>query len=110
MKSEYPIKYGYHKFVTSAVIVNYQGRPQDLGGGGQHFFFLILEFACREATRIARGFGGMLPREFFLKQCNLVRFRVHFDQICLYFIQKINILETRLLWGISHEEIFENML
>ena len=88
MKSEYPIKYGYHKFITSAVIVNYQGRPQDLGGGA-NIFFLIWEFACREATRIARGFGGMLPQEIFLKQCNLVRFRVHFDQICLYFIQKL---------------------
>ena len=65
MKSEYPIKYGYHKFVTSAVIVNYQGRPQDLGGGGQQFFFLIWEFACREATRIARGFGGMPPEKLF---------------------------------------------
>ena len=29
----------------------YQGRPQDLGGGGaKKFFFQILEFACREAT------------------------------------------------------------
>ena len=28
-----------------------QGRPQDLGGGGQEFlFFQIWEFACREAT------------------------------------------------------------
>ena len=27
---------------------------------------------------------------------------------CLY--KKINILDTRLLWGISHEEIFENIL
>ena len=64
MKSEYPIKYGYHKFITGAVIVNYQGSPQDLGGGA-NIFFLIWEFACREATRIARGFGGMLPLEFF---------------------------------------------
>ena len=27
-----------------------QGRPQDLGGGGQEFFFQIWNFACREAT------------------------------------------------------------
>ena len=54
--------------------------------------------------RIARGFGGMLPQENFLKRCNLVRLKVYFDQIlCLF-------LDTRLLWGISHEEIFENML
>ena len=31
------------------------------------------------------GFGGMLPREFFLKRCNLVRFRVYFDQILSLF-------------------------
>ena len=29
---------------------NWQGRPQDLGGGGQEIFFQIWEFACREAT------------------------------------------------------------
>ena len=64
------------------------------------------------------GFGGMLPRENFLKRCNLVRFRVYFDQILsLFFFQKFtifyikkNTLNTRLLWGISNEEIFENML
>ena len=27
-----------------------------------------------------------------------------------FFIQKINILDTHLLWGISREEIFENLL
>ena len=64
MKSEYPIKYGYHKFITSAVIVIYHGRPQDLGGGGPTIF-LIWEFACREATRIARGFGACPPRNCF---------------------------------------------
>ena len=35
-------------------------------GGGQEFFFQVWEFACREAMRIDRGFGGMLPpRKFF---------------------------------------------
>ena len=28
----------------------------------------------------------------------------------IFYIKKINILDTRLLWGISHKEIFENML
>ena len=63
------------------------------------------------------GFGGMLPRENFLKRCNLVRFRVYFDQILSLFFSKnaifyikINILDTHLLWGISREEIFENLL
>ena len=31
------------------------------------------------------GFGGMPPRENFLKRCNLVRFRVYFDQILSLF-------------------------
>ena len=49
-----------------------QGRPQDLGGGGgQEFFF--------QPCALLGGFGGMLPRENFLKRCNLVRFRVYFD-------------------------------
>ena len=62
-----------------------RGVPR-IGRGGQKFFFSqILEFACREAIRIARGFGGMLPRENFLKRCNLVRFRVYFDQILSFF-------------------------
>ena len=60
----------------------------------------------------------MLPREIFLKRCNLVRFRVYFDQILSLFFKKnyhflykkINISDTRLLWGISYENFFENML
>ena len=51
-----------------------QGRPQDLGGGAKNFFFRFgnLHVAKRhaahgEAMRIARGFGGMLPRENFVK-------------------------------------------
>ena len=103
-----------------------QGRPQDLGGGGQEFYFFrfgTLHVAKRhaahgEAMRITRGVGGMLHRENFLKRCNLVRFRVYFDQILSLFFfknyhflyKKINILDKLLLWGISHEEIFENML
>ena len=31
------------------------------------------------------GFGGMLPREIFLKWCNLVCFRVYFAQILSLF-------------------------
>ena len=34
------------------------------------------------------GFGGMLPRENFLKRCNLVSFRVYFDQILSSFFFK----------------------
>ena len=73
----------------------WQGRPQDLGGGGQEFFFRFgnLHVAKRHAAhgetmRIARGFGGMLPREKFLKRCNLVRFSVYFDQILSLFFSE----------------------
>ena len=56
----------------------------------------------------------MPPRENFLKRCNLVLFRVYFVLIffkkCHFLYKKINILDTHLLWGISREEIFENLL
>ena len=71
------------------------------------------------------GFGGMPPRENFLKWCNLVRFGVYFDQIlslknfnnyhflyknikiAIFLYKRINILDTRLLWGnYFREEIF----
>ena len=102
-----------------------QGRPQDLGGGGPRFFFTDLGICMSRSDmlRMAKpcallgGFGGMLPRENFLKRCNLVRFRVYFDQILSlffskksHFLYKKNILDTHLLWGISREEIFENLL
>ena len=34
-----------------------------------------------EATRLLGGFGGMPPRENFLKWCNLVRFREYYAKI-----------------------------
>ena len=41
-------------------------RLQDLGGGRARYFFLICEFACREAMRIARGvWGHDPPKNFF---------------------------------------------
>ena len=71
------------------------------------------------------GFGGMPPREIFLKWFNLVRFGVYFHQIlslkiskitifikknlkiAFFLYKRINILDTRLLWGnYSREEIF----
>ena len=86
------------------MIFIYQGRPQDLGGGGPRIFFfrfVNLHVAKRhaahgEAMRIARGFGGMLPQENFLKRCNLVRFRVYFDQILsLFFSKKCHFLSKK---------------
>ena len=58
-------------------------------GGGQEFFFSDLG-SCMSRSDMLRmtkpcallgGFGGMPPRNFFLKWCNLVRFGVYFDQI-----------------------------
>ena len=63
------------------------------------------------------GSVGMRPREFFFKWDNLVRFGVYFDEIlslknfknyhflyknfknCNFLYERINILDTRLLWG-----------
>ena len=79
--------------------------------------------------RFARGVRGHTPpppREIFLEWCNLVRFGVYFDQILSlknfknyhflyknfknfnFIYERINILDTRLLWGnnYSREEIF----
>ena len=70
--------------------VTFQGRSQDLGGGGTIIFFQNWKYACRGATYMLRmakpyallgGFGVMSPREIFLKWCNLVRFDVYFDPI-----------------------------
>ena len=101
------------------------GASPGFGRGGQEFFsdlelcmsrsYMLL---MAKPFALLGGFGGMLPRENFLKRCNLVRFRVYFDQtLSLFFFKnyhflykKINILDKLLLWGISHEEIFENML
>ena len=99
---------------TSVLNALYAGASPGFGrGGGQEFFFSDLG-TCMSLG----GFGGMLPRENCLKRCNLVRFRVYFDQIvslffskkCHFLYKKINILDTHLLWGISREEIFENLL
>ena len=72
------------------------GASPGFGRGGARIFFFRfgnLHVAKRhaahgEAMRIARGVGGMLPREIFLKRCNLVRFRVYFDQILSLFFSK----------------------
>ena len=96
-----------------------QGRPKYLVGGGICMSRSdMLRMKKYQAMCVAWGFGGMLPRKIFLKRCNLVCFRVYFDQILslfffkntIFLYKKNNILDTLLLWGISHEEIFENML
>ena len=114
-----------------------QGRPQDLAGGGwpRIFFFRFGNLHVAKRHALLGGFGGMPPRENFLKWCNLVRFGafwcvlvrfgVYFDHIlslknfknyhflykknknCNFLYKRINILDTRLLSGnYSREEIF----
>ena len=77
-----------------------QGRPQDLGGGARFFFSdLGICMSRSDMLRMAKscallgGFAGMLPRENFLKWCNLVRVRVYFDQILsLFFFRNCHFL------------------
>ena len=90
-------------------------------GGPRNYFF---RFGNLHVAKLG-GFGGMPPRKNFLKWCNLVRFGVYFDHIlslknfknyhflykkfknCNFLYKRINILDTRLLWGnYSREEIF----
>ena len=58
-----------------------QGRSQDLGGGARIFFFRFGNLRLAKPCALVGGFGGMLPRENFLKCSNLVRFSVYLDQI-----------------------------
>ena len=70
------------------------------GRGGAKFFFL--KFGNLHVALLG-GFGGMPPREIFLKWCNLVRFGVYLDQILSlknfknyhFLYKRINILDTR---------------
>ena len=53
-------------------------------GGGDNIggkYTSRLRDVLRFAPRLARGVRGMLPREFFFKWCNLVRFGVYLGQI-----------------------------
>ena len=78
-------------------VMPYRGVPRIWeGGGGQEFFFQIWEFA--KPCALLGGFGGMLPREIFLKRCNLVRFRVYFAQILSLFFLKITIFYIKKLY------------
>ena len=112
----------------------YTGASPGFGrGGGQKFFFSDLEICMSRSDMLNMakpcallgGFGDMPHRENVLKWCNLVRFGVYFDQIlylkifknyhflyknfknCNFLHKRINILDTRLLWGnYSREEFF----
>ena len=79
------------------------GRPQDLGGGGQEYFFSDLGICMSRSDmlRMAKpcallgGFGGMLPQENFLNGaiwcvlgCTLIRFCLDFFFKNYHFLYK----------------------
>ena len=98
------------------MIVDLQGRPQDLGGGRpkNYFFFRFgnLHVAKRHAAhgtqkKILNGAIWCI----LLLGCILIRFCLYFFFKNYHFLyKKINILDKLLLWGITQQEIFENML
>ena len=74
------------KIHMGAFFSPYTGASPGFGrGGAKNFFFSDLGICM---SRSDMDFGGMLPRENFLKRCNLVRFRVYFDQILSLFFSK----------------------
>ena len=81
------------------------GAFPGFGRGGPRIFFSDLEICMSRSDmlRMAKpcallgGFGGMPPRENFLKWCNLVRFGVYFDQILYLKILKITIFYIKIL-------------
>ena len=101
--------YCYHTQYYQYIIIVVRGVPRIWQGGGPRIIFFRFEKPCA----LLGGFGGMLPRENFLKWCNLVRFGVYFDQIlslknfknyhiiyknfknCNFIYKRINILDTR---------------
>ena len=82
--------------VMSGMALTTAGASPGLRGGGPRIFFSDLGICMSRSDmlRMAKpcallgGFGGMLPRENFLKRCNLVRFKVYFDQILSLFFSK----------------------
>ena len=68
-----------------------RGVPRIWGGGKNFFSDFGICMLRSDMPRMAKPcallgrFGGMHPREKFLKRCNLVRFRVYFDQILSLF-------------------------
>ena len=108
---------GFSNYVTPGASPGF-GR----GGGGQVIIFSEFEICMlrSDMLRMAKQVRGHAPPRNFFK---MVRFGVYFDQIlslknsknyhflyknCKFLYKKINILDTRLLWGnnYSREEIF----
>ena len=86
--------WGPHTFFACYMGAPSRGVPRIWeGGGGARIFFSDLGICMSRSDmlRMAKPcalLGGMLPREIFLKRCNLVRFRVYFDQILYLFFFK----------------------
>ena len=49
------------------------------GGGGQHYFFLILDIHAAKLRAAARGLWGHAPPINFFKLCIFVRFEGYFQ-------------------------------
>ena len=64
--------------LLSNIRVGNRGVPRIWQGGRPRIFFF--RFGNLHVAKLW-GFGGMLPRENFLKWCHLVRFGVYFDHI-----------------------------
>ena len=79
----------YMKDLPDGITSTISGASPGFGRGGPRIFFPDFEICMSRSDmlRMAKqcallgGFGGMPPRENFLKWCNLVRFGVYFDQI-----------------------------
>ena len=95
------------------IIIYNTGASPGFGRGGQEFFFSDLEICV-----LLGGSGACSPEKFFLNDaiwcvlgCILIRFCLYFFFKNYHFLyKKINILDKLLLWGITQQEIFENML
>ena len=79
---------------------NIQGRSQDLARVGVRIFFSDLEICCKNSKNY----------HFLYNNLKNYHFLYNFFKKCRFYIKKTYILDTRLLWGNSHEEIFENIL
>ena len=76
--------------IWSISMYYYRSVPR-IWQGGPRIFFPVLEICMAKLCALLGRFGGMPPREIFLKWCNLVRFGVYFDQILSLKISKITI-------------------
>ena len=104
----------YISTIWNYCITGSRGCPRILGGGGKKFFFRFGICMSRSDMRNVRGVRGHAPSRSFFKtvhKCILIRFRLYFLlKITIFYIKNKYFRHTLVIWGISHEEIFENIL